>query len=148
LRLLKPVSFKYIFAYNLNVSGDHYELFYFQAPASPPQDLEVTLIDSRSVYLSWSPPLREHHNGIIRQFWINVTEVDTGRRYQMTSFGSSLTISSLHPFYTYEFSVAAYTIGPGPFSEPSVQLMPQDGKCEYETYVIVCIINPVADYYP
>ena len=46
----------------------------------------------------------------------------------MTSFGTSLTISSLHPFYTYQFSVAAYTVGSGPFSEPSVQLMPQDGK--------------------
>jgi len=65
---------------------------------------------------------------MIRQFWINVTEVDTGRRFQMASFGSALTISSLHPFYTYEFTVAAYTVAPGPFSEPSVQLMPQDSK--------------------
>jgi len=65
---------------------------------------------------------------MIRQFWINVTEVDTGRRYQMASFGSALTISSLHPFYTYTFSVAAYTVGLGPFSEPVNQVMPQDGK--------------------
>ena len=88
----------------------------------------VAVIDSRSVHLSWSPPPPEHHNGVIRQFQINVTEVDTGRAYQLTSFGSSRTVSSLHPFYTYQFSVAAYTVAPGPFSVPSVQLMPQDGK--------------------
>ena len=46
----------------------------------------------------------------------------------MASFGSALTISSLHPFYTYTFSVAANTVGLGPFSEPVNQQMPQDGK--------------------
>ena len=114
--------------FNTILPDDHYWFILFQAPASPPQDLVAAPINSRSVYLSWSPPPREHHNGMIRQFWINVTEVDTGRRYQMTSFGTSLTISSLHPFYTYTFSVAAYTVGLGPFSEPVNQLMPQDGK--------------------
>ena len=65
---------------------------------------------------------------MIRQFRINVTEIDTGRTYQLASFGSPLPVSSLHPFYTYKFSVAAYTVAPGPFSEPSVLRMPQDGK--------------------
>ena len=127
LRPLKQVSSNYIQSLQCTVwlSG---KLPFFQAPASPPQDLVVTLIDSRSVYLSWSPPPREHHNGMIRRFLINVTEVDTARMYQTASFGSAVTISSLHPFYTYEFTVAAYTVAPGPFSEPSVQLMPQDSK--------------------
>ena len=95
---------------------------------SPPQNLTVTPINSRSVHLSWSPPLSEHHNGVIRQFWINITEADTGRRFQWTSLGTSLTVPSLHPFYTYWFSVAAYTVDLGPFSESSVLQMPQEGK--------------------
>ena len=100
----------------------------FQGPASPPQNLIVTSINSRTVYLSWSPPPSEHHNGIIRQFELKINEVDTGRRIQRTSVGTSFTISSLHPFYTYWFSVAAYTVDLGPFTEPSVLQMPQDGK--------------------
>ena len=95
---------------------------------SPPQNLTVTPINSRSVHLSWSLPLLEHHNGVIRQFWINITEADTGRRFQQISVGTTFTVPSLHPFYTYWFSVAAYTVDLGPFSEPSMLKMPQDGK--------------------
>ena len=102
----------------------------FQAPASPPQNLTVTPVDSRNVHLSWSPP-PEHHNGVIRQFWINITEADTGRRFQLISVGTSFTVSSLHPFYTYSFQIAAYTVNLGPFSEPSLLQMPQDGKDKF-----------------
>lgn len=49
-------------------------------------------------------------------------------KFQKTSFGTSLTVSSLHPFFTYSFSVAAYTVDLGPFTEPAVLQMPQDGK--------------------
>ena len=103
-------------------------LLLFQAPSRSPQNLTVTVINARNVYLSWSPPPREHHNGVIRQFWINITEVDTGRRFQRTSVDTFFTVPSLHPFYTYQFSVAAYTVNPGPFTEPSMLQMPQDGK--------------------
>ena len=43
----------------------------------------------------------------------------------MTSVDTSFTVTSLHPFYIYQFIVSAYTVNPGPFTEPS---MPQDGK--------------------
>ena len=49
-------------------------------------------------------------------------------KFQRISFGTSLIISSLHPFYIYWFSVAAFTVDLGPFTEPSELQMPQDGK--------------------
>ena len=130
LRLLKVVSSN---LHNLHpiLTAVHVKiscLCLFQAPASPPQNLTVTPVNSRSVHLSWSPPLREHYNGVIRQFSINITEADTGRRFQLISVGTSFTVSSLHPFYTYSFQIAAYTVNLGPFSEPSLLQMPQDGK--------------------
>ena len=128
--------------------NQYFDWSLFQAPASPPQNLTVTPIDSRSVHLSWSPPPREHHNGIIRQFWINITEADTGRKTQMTSLGTSLSVPSLHPFYIYWFSVAAYTVDLGPFTEPLMLQMPQDGtnKMNSDTttlhsYINICFIN-------
>ena len=90
--------------------------------------MTIISIDSRNVHLSWSLPPPGHHNGIIRKSYINITEVDTGMKFQRTSLGTSLTISSLHPFYIYWFSVAAFTVDLGPFTEPSVLQMPQDGK--------------------
>ena len=51
----------------------------------------------------------------------------------MTSLGTSLTVSSLHPFYIYWFSVAAYTVDLGPFTEPLMLQMPQDGKNDTTT---------------
>ena len=149
LRLLKVVSSN---LHNLHpiLTAVHVKiscLCLFQAPASPPQNLTVTPVNSRSVHLSWSPPLREHYNGVIRQFWINITEVDTGRKTQMTSLGTSLTVPSLHPFYIYWFSVAAYTVDLGPFTEPLMLQMPQDGmnKINGDTttlhsYINICFI--------
>ena len=46
----------------------------------------------------------------------------------MTSVDTSFTVTSLHPFYIYQFIVSAYTVNPGPFTEPSILQMPQDGK--------------------
>ena len=78
---------------------------------------------------------------MIRQFWINITEVDTGRRIERTSLGTSLTVPSLHPFYVYWFSVAAYTVDLGPFSEPLMLQMPQDGKDNVATLLLCSYIN-------
>ena len=129
--------------------NQYFDCSLFQAPASPPQNLTATPIDSMSVRLSWSPPPREHYNGIIRQFWINITEVDTGMKTQMTSLGTSLPVPSLHPFYIYWFSVAAYTVDLGPFTEPAVLQMPQDGtnKINSDTttlhsYINICFMHP------
>ena len=90
--------------------------------------MTIISINSRNVHLFWSVPPLEYHNGIIRKFYINITEVDTGIKFQRISFGTSLIISSLHPFYIYWFGVAAFTVDLGPFTEPSELQMPQDGK--------------------
>ena len=46
----------------------------------------------------------------------------------MRSVDTFFTVLSLHPFYIYWFSIAAYTVSPGPFTQPTVLQMPQDGK--------------------
>ena len=54
---------------------------------------------------------------MIREYRITVTEVETGSVLEFISNTTSLSVVMLHPFYTYRSSVAAVTIGVGPYSE-------------------------------
>ena len=85
------------------------------------------VIDSNSVTLSWSQPLLEQRNGVVRKYIITALETDTGNEYSWESVLTTITIHSLHPFYTYQFRVAAYTVQQGPFSYIITLQMETDG---------------------
>ena len=85
-------------------------------------------MNSSALQLTWEPPAPEQRNGIIRGYLINATAWESGEYYEWMSDTMSLVISSLHPHYHYNLSVAANTIGLGPFSDNYTVLMPQDGK--------------------
>ena len=53
---------------------------------------------------------------------------ETGSHFQRTSETTALNISNLHPLYTYNLTVAAVTIGPGPYGLPFVIQTHEDGK--------------------
>ena len=55
---------------------------------------------------------------MIRYYIIILTELETGIVYQYTKYSTNIIITSLHPAYTYEFTIAAFTVGLGPYSEP------------------------------
>ena len=103
-------------------------LFCFIAPTLAPQDVVATATDSRTLLMSWVLPPFEHQNGIIREYRVNITERETGRTYYLTTAATSLTAPSLHPFYTYDCKVAAFTIAQGPYSEKLSITMPEDGR--------------------
>ena len=66
-------------------------------------------------------------NGIIREYRINVTEVETGRVLVFNSTSTTLTLSSLHPYYTYQCIVSAYTVAVGPYTDIFTVVTPEDG---------------------
>ena len=76
----------------------------------------VTGIGTHSLALSWDPPPPGHRNGRIRQYHIQLTEIETGDLFQLTSASAQVNVTNLHPFYHYNCSVAAETIAVGPFS--------------------------------
>ena len=90
--------------------------------------MRLTAVTSSSVDLSWSPPPTEHHNGIIRQYTVRVVVQDTGEIYSHSTAQLSITVGDLHPYYTYNFSIAAVTVAPGPYSEPLVVQTLPDSK--------------------
>ena len=98
------------------------------APTAPPENLIATTVDSRTLHITWHPPVEEARNGIVRRYVINITELNSGTEYQVENSSTEITIHDLHPFYRYLYSVAAETVALGPFTLGSIIEMPEDGK--------------------
>ena len=94
----------------------------------PPENLIATALGSRTLHITWQPPVEEERNGIIRRYVINITELDSGNEYQLENVTTEITVQNLHPFYRYSYSVAAETVALGPFTPGSIIEMPEDGK--------------------
>ena len=97
-------------------------------PSGTPGSIQAQPIDSRSLLLAWKPPLAEVQNGIIREYFINISVAETGGKFQHRSTNTTLIVEDLHPHYTYSLIISAVTIGPGPYSEAYTIQMPEDGK--------------------
>ena len=93
-------------------------IHYYAVPSSFPVMLTFSNITDSSFYLVWENLPSADQNGIIRYYLVNITEVDTGRLFQLMSLANLILVGSLHPFYTYVCSVAASTVDVGPYSPP------------------------------
>lgn len=90
----------------------------YVAPSSAPVAVAASMVNSSGFTLTWSDPPPEDHNGIIRQYAIHITELNTGLEYTLTSVEIQTSVYFLHPFYNYTIAVSAVTNQPGPFSIP------------------------------
>ena len=87
------------------------------APSDSPHNVTVVEITSHSVSLMWLPPAREHQNGIIIGYIINVTVEETGEMYQLYSNTTNIT-ATLKPFTMYTMVITAEnSVGTGPYTE-------------------------------
>ena len=121
---------------------------YSAAPTAPPKNLIATALDSRTLHITWQPPVEEERNGIIRRYVINITELNSGTEFQLENATTEITVQNLHPFYRYSYSIAAKTIALGPFTPGSIIEMPEDGKltkfCHVEGIHIIIILSSLA----
>ena len=88
----------------------------------------VDVVDSKTVTLSWDPPLEENRNGIIRSYTIHVTDKLMNKNTTYSSDTTNITLTSLRPYSLYLCAIAAQTISQGPFTQPFIIQMPEDGK--------------------
>lgn len=101
---------------------------YVLVPSGSPQTFTASATTTRSALVSWNPPRIDEQNGIIINYLINVTLVESGHTFQLSSTTTSLTVSSLLPYRTYVCIIAAVTsIGIGPYSNQFRLTTPQDG---------------------
>ena len=87
------------------------------APSLPPEDFLVTEVTSTSIYLSWDLPSKSGRNGIVRSYIVKKIQVNNGVTTYHNATTSTFTATSLHPYYVYNFSVAAVTVATGVFSD-------------------------------
>ena len=78
---------------------------------------------------------------MIRSYIINISVAETGSGFQQTSETTALYISNLHPFYTYNLTVAAVTIGQGPYGQVLTVQMPEDGMDSRNSHFISMILS-------
>ena len=102
----------------------------FTVPGGAPENFTVDVVSSTQILLMWQPPLNEIQNGLVRFYRISVVEVKTNTSYFYTQPSASSTqqVEFRHPFYDYVCSVAAITIGPGPYTSPLTVRTLEDGK--------------------
>ena len=98
------------------------------APSAPPSPPVVFGTTHESLSLNWQAPPFAETNGVILNYAVAVLEVETGRSFTVNSNTTQVTLEDLHPFYTYTCSIAAETVGIGPFSEHITIQLPEAGE--------------------
>ena len=71
-----------------------------------------------------------------------MTDRESGERQQLLSQSGALEITSLHPHYSYEVSVAAFTVDLGPFSQHIVLQTLEDGMLPFLCPIITHFTVP------
>lgn len=109
------------------------------APTGPPLSVQLSVVNASAVYIQWNPPTSDNHNGVIQRYLINISEVETSKQEQYYTNNLYITLTSLHPFYLYRYTVSAETISIGPPSLESSIRMPEAGIITYNHFKYVCV---------
>ena len=100
----------------------------YTAPSSSPKNVSVITVTSTTIKLSWLSPPSNSHNGIIRSYVVTLQETNTGTTLYYNVTDTEITVSSLHPYYSYECRIAAVTVSTGPFSTALTIITKQGGN--------------------
>ena len=91
-------------------------------PSSPPEKITVIGVNSRTLTVSFSPPLIIDHNGKLTSYVIQYNRVGSGDIKNVSTTKTTVLLSPLDNFVNYSVTVAAVNgNGTGPFSNPVVQ---------------------------
>ena len=112
--------------------GKYYIPFNFDlhaAPSGPPTNFRVRADTSRSLVLSWDPPLPHHQNGIVRMYTVSVALNNSAQITTIPTTANTIRVTALiRPFRTYICSVVAATVAVGPPTQNVTVQTPEDSK--------------------
>ena len=106
-----------------------------EVPSGAPMNLTVVALNSSTTQVSWDPPLSETQNGPISGYVVQIIGINTDEDFEIQSYEgpNTFTVSNLHPFYAYAYTIAAIGTGIGPYSTALVFQMPEEGKQSFQT---------------
>ena len=89
----------------------------------------MVALNSSTVQVSWDPPPQDKQNGPVNGYVLSIFGVNSHEEFEIdTDQSSNITLFSLHPFYTYSYTIAAVGIGIGPYSSAVLFQMPEEGR--------------------
>ena len=97
------------------------------APTGSPTQVRVISFDSSTISLAWEPPPFSDRNGDIALYHLTTTEQETQTGFEYNSTTQRYTLTHLHPYYNYQISIAAETVGVGPYTSGLLQQTMQSG---------------------
>ena len=136
---------KYVLPKDFKISLNENLYISIAAPSSPPLAINILILSTRSVNISWTPPPSTEQNGIIQYYLLKQLNVNSGEM-QINSIYDTLAIivNDLHPYYSYIFSLAAVTVEIGPYSMEAAITMPQD--CQFSMYQLYIKLFIIISY--
>ena len=109
-------------------------------PSDYPQDFVGIASTSRSANFTWDPPPVDHQNGIISEYFINITDAVSGDTLHLSTSETSLSIDFLQPFTIYFCVISSATsVGVGPHSTVFTLETPEDGKLRNLLHSVIII---------
>ena len=105
------------------------------APSGYIQSPIVSIMTSSELNVTWLAPPLDQQNGIITHYVIKIVEVISSISFQYKSNTTWLFVGDLHPYYTYNITIAAVTIEQGPFLSGITITMPETGKSNGTKYI-------------
>lgn len=103
----------------------------FLVPTGAPLSFAASHITANSLSLSWDPPRYDQQNGVIRYFVVTVNDLASATSRTLIINATSITISNLRPFFVYNISMAAFTVGLGPQSNQLMIQIPAARKWQH-----------------
>ena len=90
-------------------------VYLITAPIGEPTNVTVLFIGPTSIHISWDHPPDDTLYGMIREYRITITELETRTVFNTStdSETTQLAVDSLHPFYTYTFYIVPVTVDVG-----------------------------------
>ena len=96
----------------LCIFQNNYFCFFNTVPGSTPLNLNISIINSSTLQLSWTQPLIP--NGIITKYTINCIE-ENNKNHTVVTSTTMILVSDLSPYTNYTCSVFGHTrVGRGP----------------------------------
>lgn len=89
--------------------------------------MEVLDVTAYNFTVEWTPPPDHAHNGIIRKYLLNTSELETERVILHETTDLFFVLENLHPYYTYLFTVAAVTVSASPPTEAIIVITFETG---------------------